>query len=444
MSATQPAVGWARRLLPKGLYTRSLLIIVAPMVLLQGVLAFVFMERHYEVVTERLSNAVAQNVAALAALHAASPSPESDATLIRVARERLSLQVEFTADRALPPPRPRPFFSILDEALSKQLKEELKRPFWIDTVGRSNFVEIRVLLDDGVMKAIARRSQTYASNSHIFLVWMVCASLVLIGVAILFLRNQIKPIVELSGAAESFGKGRAAPELRIRGAREVREASRAFVDMRDRIERQIEQRTAMLAGVSHDLRTMLTRFRLQLAVLDECPEIEDLNRDVDEMTRMLEAYLAFVRGDAGEPPQPTDVPAMLDDLKRAAETSGAKVSVESHGDPVAVVRPDAFRRCLGNLVSNAARYARRIQVTAIHDGRTLEIRIDDDGPGVPLEKREEVFRPFLRLDAARNQDHGGSGLGLAITRDIARSHGGDVTLEQSPLGGLRAVVRVPA
>lgn len=436
--------GWLRRLLPKGLYTRSLLIIVAPMVLLQGVLAFVFMERHYELVTQRLSSAVSQDIAAIAAMHAANPTPEHDATLARIARERLSLQIEFLPLQPLPPKRPRPFFSIIDEALSAQLKDDLRRPFWIDTVGLSNFVEIRVQLDDVTMKVLARRSQTYASNSHIFLVWMVCASMVLIGVAVLFLRNQIRPILALAEAAESFGKGRAAPDFKVRGAREVREAGRAFVDMRDRIERQIEQRTTMLAGVSHDLRTMLTRFKLQLAVLDPSSELEDLDRDVDEMSRMLEAYLSFVRGDAGEPSAPTDIPDLLDDLKRAAETSGAAVTVESHGEPVAMVRPDAFRRCLGNLVSNAARFSKRIAIQSINDGRELEIRIDDDGPGIPLEKREEVFRPFLRLDQSRNQDHGGTGLGLAITRDIARSHGGDVKLESSPLGGLRAVVRVPS
>lgn len=440
-----PATGtFLRRLMPKGLYTRSLLIIVVPMVLLQGVLAFVFLERHYQLVTERLSSAVSQDIAALASLHDLQPTPENDARLTRIARDQLSLQVEFLPPQPLPQERPRPFFSIIDEALSSQLADSLKRPFWIDTVGRSNFVEIRVSLADATMKVLARRNLAYASNSHIFLVWMVGASVVLITVAILFLRNQIRPILALAAAAESFGKGRAGPDFKVRGAREVREAGRAFLDMRDRIERQIEQRTTMLAGVSHDLRTMLTRFRLQLALLDETPEIEDLNRDVDEMSRMLEAYLAFVRGDAGEAPSLTDVPASLEELKRAAETSGVRVSVESHGPETAVVRPDAFRRCLGNLVSNAARFSTRIAIQAINDGRTLEIRIDDDGPGIPLEKREEVFRPFLRLDQARNQDHGGTGLGLAITRDIARSHGGDVTLESSPLGGLRAVVRVPA
>jgi two-component system osmolarity sensor histidine kinase EnvZ len=436
---------WIRRRAPRGLYTQSLILIIAPMVLLQGVVAFVFMERHYELVTKRLSSAVSRDIAALVDLHQSSPNAETDANVVRIARERLALQVEFLPPQELPTPLPRPFFSILDERLSSEIADDIRLPFWIDTVGRSNFVEIRVQLNDAVMKVLARRSQTYASNSHIFLIWMAAASLVLIGIAVYFLGAQLRPILALSEAADAFGKGRpAAPDFRPRGAREIRLAAESFIAMRDRIERAMEQRTTMLAGVSHDLRTILTRFRLQLALLDETPEVEDMNRDVEEMSRMLEGYLAFMKGDAGEPASPTDIPTLLAELKRAAETSGASATVESHGEPIAIVRPDAFRRCLQNLVANASRYARRIAIVAVHDGRRLEVRIDDDGPGIPLENREDAFRPFLRLDEARNQDNSGSGLGLAITRDIARSHGGDVTLEASPLGGLRAVVRVPA
>jgi two-component system osmolarity sensor histidine kinase EnvZ len=434
------------RVMPTGLYARSLIIIIAPVVLLQGVVAFVFMERHYELVTKRLSTAVGRDLAALVELRRASPGPETDAMLERIAREKLSLQVEFLPAQPLPPARPKPFFSIVDASMQREISDEVERPIWIDTVGRSNLVEIRVQLDDAVMKVLAKRSQTYASNSHIFLIWMVAASAVLLAIAIVFLQKQIRPILALSEAAESFGKGREGPEFKVKGAREVRLAAASFIDMRDRIERAMEQRTTMLAGVSHDLRTILTRFRLQLAMLEETPETEELARDVEEMSRMLEAYMAFVRGDAGEPASATDIPALLEELKRSAETHGAKASVEAHGPASAMVRPDAFRRCLQNLVANAARYAKRVAISAVHDGRLLEVRVDDDGPGIPADKREEVFRPFLRLDEARGQDEGGgsSGLGLAITRDIARSHGGDVTLESSPMGGLRAVVRVPA
>ena len=446
MSLTRGLSAFLERVMPDGLYARSLIIIVMPVLLLQGAVAFLFMERHYELVTRRLSTAVGQDIAALIDLRGVAPTKDNEARLTEIAREKLSLRIEFLAPQPLPPPRAKPFFSILDASLLREITDEVKRPIWIDTVGRSNFVEIRVDLGDAVLKVLAKRSQTYASNSHIFLIWMVVASAIILAIAITFLRKQIRPILALSEAAESFGKGREGPEFKVKGAREVRLAAISFIDMRDRIERAMEQRTTMLAGVSHDLRTILTRFRLQLAMLDESAEVEELGRDVEEMARMLEAYMAFVRGDAGEPASPTNIPAMLDDLKRNAETHGVSASVETHGQPVAMVRPDAFRRCLQNLTANATRYSKRIAVTALHDGRMLEVRIDDDGPGIPADKREEVFRPFLRLDEARGQNDGGgsSGLGLAITRDIARSHGGDVTLESSPLGGLRAVVRVPA
>jgi two-component system osmolarity sensor histidine kinase EnvZ len=266
---------------------------------------------------------------------------------------------------------------------------------------------------------------------------------VLLTVAILFLRNQIRPILRLADAAESFGKGRDAPDFRPRGAREVRRAAQAFIEMKTRIERAMEQRTAMLAGVSHDLRTVLTRFKLELAMLGDSPEVELLRKDVDEMARMLEAYLAFARGDSGEQSAPTDMAAFLDELRNDVERNGHRTTVAFHGQPIVTVRPAAFRRCLGNLVSNASRFADAIAITGHRDHRWLTVSIDDDGPGIPQAKREEVFKPFLRLDDARNQDQGGTGLGLAIARDIARSHGGDITLGDSPMGGLRATVRVP-
>jgi two-component system osmolarity sensor histidine kinase EnvZ len=434
---------WLGSILPKGLYARSLIIIIAPVVLLQSVIAYVFMERHWQLVTRRLSSAVTADIAALIDVYETFPQDQRGETLSRIASERLALDVDFLPETTLPPPGPKPFFSILDEALSEELSRQTARPFWIDTVGRSNLVEIRVQLDKTVMRVLARRSQAYASNSHIFLLWMGGSSLVLLGVAILFLRNQIRPILTLAEAAESFGKGREI-EFRPRGAREVRQAGHAFIEMKRRIERAVEQRTAMLNGVSHDLRTILTRFKLSLALLDESPEIEDLKRDIDEMTRMLEGYLAFARGDAGEQAVTTDLRTLLEDLRADAERHGHPVTLDIVGDPMVTVRPDAFRRLLTNLIANAARHGEKIEVRANHETRWLLLVVDDDGPGIPQDLREEVFKPFVRLDEARNQDEGGSGLGLAIARDIARSHGGDIALDDSPLGGLRATVRLPA
>ncbi|MHB2167081.1 ATP-binding protein [Alsobacter sp. R-9] len=430
--------------LPKGLFARALIIIIAPMVILQSVLAYAFMERHWQTVTRRLSAAVTQDIAALIDIAQSYPQDKDYETLTRIAADRLALDIEMLPPEPLPPPTPKPFFSILDSSLSRELRQQIGRPFWIDTVGRSNLVEIRIQLDKGVLRVLTRRSQAYASNSHIFLMWMVGTSLVLLGIAVIFLRNQIRPILRLAEAAESFGKGREI-DFSPRGAREVRQAGHAFIEMRRRVERAIEQRTAMLNGVSHDLRTILTRFKLSLALMEDedAPEVEALKKDVDEMSRMLEAYLAFARGDAGEQPAATDMGALLEDLKVDAERSGHATEVTVSGDPVATVRPDAFKRCIGNLVSNAARHGDRIAITAVRDARWLTITVDDDGPGVPPDQREEVFKPFVRLDEARNVDEGGTGLGLAIARDIARSHGGDIILGDSPLGGLRATVRIP-
>jgi len=439
--------GWLgaafKNLMPKGLYARALLIIIVPMVILQSVVAFVFMERHWNTVTRHLSAAVVQDIAALLDVYKVYPQDKDRTQLRRIAQERLGLVVDFLPVGDMPAPGPKPFFSLLDQTLSVQLSRQIGKPFWIDTVGKSSLVEIRIKLDDSVMRIFARRSAAYASNSEIFIFWMVGTSSILLIVAVLFLRNQIKPILRLADAAESFGKGREQPDFRPRGAREVRRAAQAFYEMKTRIERSIEQRTAMLAGVSHDLRTILTRFKLELVLIGDSPEVEAMRKDVDEMNAMLEAYLAFARGDSGEQAQPTDMKAALEELRGDAERHGHAATVTFHGDPSVTVKPAAFKRCLANLVSNAARYANTISVTGHRDHRYLSISIDDDGPGIPASMREDVFKPFLRLDDARNQDEGGTGLGLAIARDIARSHGGDIMLGDSPLGGLRATVRIP-
>jgi two-component system, OmpR family, osmolarity sensor histidine kinase EnvZ len=427
-------------LLPQGLYARSALIVIAPMVILQCVLTYVFMERHWQLVTNRLSTVLTQDIAALIDLHQTFRG--NDDSVVRIAQERLRVDADFLPKGPLPPALPKPFFSIVDAALSNEIRRQIHRPFWLDTVGRSNLIEIRILLDDAVLRVIAYRSAAYASNSHIFLLWMVGTSFVLIVVATFFLRSQIKPILALAGAAEDFGKGREV-EFRPRGAREVRRAGFAFIEMKRRIERAIEQRTAMLNGVSHDLRTVLTRFKLSLALMGEGEEAQELQKDVAEMQRMLEAYLAFARGAAGESAVKVDMTEFLEELRFDAERDGYDVRIAYSGDPMVALRPDAFKRCLANLIGNAENHGKQVVVEAVRDKRFLTIHVDDDGPGIPLEHREDVFRPFFRIDQARNQNIGGTGLGLAIALDIARSHGGDISLSDSPMGGLRATLRVP-
>jgi two-component system, OmpR family, osmolarity sensor histidine kinase EnvZ len=434
---------WLKSVMPKGLYARSLLIIIVPMVVLQSVVAFLFTDRQWSLVTHYLSSAVTQDIATLIDVYKSYPQGTDRAKLRRIAQDRLGLVVDFLPETQLPPPGPKPFFSQLDQTLSDEIRKQIGLPFWIDTVGRSSIVEIRIKLPDTVMRVFARRADVYDSNSWIFLVWMVATSVVVLAIAILFLRNQIRPIVGLADAADAFGKGREAPNFRPRGAREVRRAAAAFLEMKGRIERAIEQRTTMLAGVSHDLRTVLTRFKLELALIGESPETEAIKRDVDEMAAMLEAYLAFARGDTGEQSASNDIAGLLEELKLDTERHGHRATVAFHGKPEVTVRPAAFKRCLANLVSNAARFASTVAIAGHRDHRWLTVTVDDDGPGIPPHLREDVFKPFLRLDDARNQDEGGTGLGLAIARDIARSHGGDITLGDSPLGGLRATVKVP-
>jgi two-component system osmolarity sensor histidine kinase EnvZ len=434
---------WLRSVMPHGLYARALLIVIMPLVVLQSIVAFLFVERQSSVVNFYLSSAVTREIATLIDVYKTFPPGANRAQLRRIAQDRLGLVVDFLPVTDLPPPGPKPFFSSLDQELSNEIRKQIGLPFWIDTVGRSSIVEIRIKLDDTIMRVFAPRADTYNSNSLVFLMWMVLTSVVVLTIAILFLRNQIKPIVRLADAAEAFGKGREAPNFRPRGAREVRRAAAAFLEMKIRIERAIEQRTTMLAGVSHDLRTVLTRFKLELALLGDSPEVEAIKKDVDEMAAMLEAYLAFARGDTGEQSAPTDIAALLEELRLDTERNGHRATVAFHGPPEVTVRPAAFKRCLANLVSNAARFASTVAITGHRDHRWLTVTVDDDGPGIPQQMREDVFKPFLRLDDARNQDEGGTGLGLAIARDIARSHGGDITLGASPMGGLRATVKVP-
>ncbi|SFO05817.1 two-component system, OmpR family, osmolarity sensor histidine kinase EnvZ [Mesorhizobium sp. NFR06] len=432
--------------MPKRLYARSLIIVIAPMILLQSVVAFVFMERHWQTVTQRLSQATIADIAAVIDMMETYPHDADYANIIRIAQDRMQLKVDLLPPDPLPPPGPKPFFSILDEALSSEITKQINRPFWIDTVGNSNVVEVRVQLEGKVLRVFVRRSQAYASNTHIFLIWMVGTSLVLLMIAIPFLRNQIRPILTLAEAAESFGKGRPMPrDFRPRGAEEVRRAGFAFIQMRERIERQIEQRTAMLTGVSHDLRTILTRFKLQLALAGGKPETKAaLNQDIDDMQSMLEGYLSFARGEAAEDTGRFDLETYFQKLGDEAHLRGCKLATTLTGDPTVHVRPNAFARLLSNVIGNAFRYAKTVEVQASHGRGSLTVTIDDDGPGIAPNKREEVFKPFLRLDEARNLDASGTGLGLSIARDIARSHGGDITLEDSPLGGLRAVIKVPA
>ncbi|MEQ9143652.1 MAG: ATP-binding protein [Parvibaculaceae bacterium] len=433
-----------KRFMPRGLYGRSLIIIIAPMILLQIVVTYVFLERHWQMVTEKLSSSVVNDIALLIAASTTFPETEPSAPqLTALAWEQLEMSVSFRPGERLPEEEPVDRLSLLDQSLREEIEKQIGRPYWIDTVSYPEYVDIRIQMPNGVVRVLPLRSRVYATNSHIFLVWMVGASLLLIAIAILFLRNQIRPIERLARAAESFGKGRDVAQFKPSGAQEVRRAAAAFMDMRERIQRQIEQRTTMLAGVSHDLRTPITRFKLQLAMLGNSEEIEELKADVNDMEHMLEDYLAFARGEEGETVQRINLADLLNEVRLDAERKGHIVAIDTVPNLTLPVRRSALKRCLTNLVDNATKFGETVRLTLTPGDHSVTICVDDDGEGIPDDQMEEVFRPFYRLDTARNLNLGGTGLGLAIALDIARSHGGDIRLSRSPLGGLRAEITLP-
>ena len=302
----------------------------------------------------------------------------------------------------------------------------------------------RSRLGDGLLLTHVPFSRLYTPTTYIFILWMGGSSLILLGVAGIFLRNQVRSLRRLAAAADGFGKGRPVVFTKVEGALEVRQAAAAFIRMRDRIERQIRQRTEMLAGVSHDLRTPLTRMKLALALIGDDAVAAELNSDVAEMERLVNSYLDFARGEGTEIPVETDIGLLIEDIAAAARRDGTPLTVVPGPELILPVRPNALRRCLGNLIANARRYGKHVWLSTAPADDGVDILIDDDGPGIPERERERVFRPFIRLDASRNQATGGVGLGLTIARDMARSHGGDIRLETSPFGGLRARIHLPS
>ena len=431
-----------KQLLPHGLFGRSLLIIVMPLILLQLISATVFYERHWDNVARRLATVLAGDIGAVVDSFRETVDPDSRERVLTIAAVNMGLGLSFRDGAILPNMAPEKMIEG-DEILLRTLTDTLRRPFTFDLIGESGDIAIHVQLPDGVLDVLAPRKRLYTSTTYIFVMWMVGSSLVLFGVAMIFMRNQVRPIRRLAAAADALGKGRDVPTFKLQGATEVRQAATAFNLMRDRLLRQISQRTEMLAGVSHDLRTPLTRMKLQLAMLKDGPDVAELKADVAEMETMIDGYLAFARGEGPEEPVRTDLGELLADAVSGAQRAGGKVGLFTEGDLALPLRPAAFKRCLANLIGNAMRYGKTVMVKAARQGDSIEVTVDDDGPGIAPDRREEVFRPFRRLEESRNIETGGVGLGLTIARDVVHAHGGAILLEDSPLGGLRARLRLP-
>lgn len=437
-----------KKYIPRSLFGRSLMILLAPVVTLQAVVTYVFIQRHYEGVTAQMATAVAREINfAVGMVEAAEEIETAHARLDELA-EPLGMTLGLVEGEIVEPSAIRDFYDVAGGAVAETFKQDVERPLSLDLVSFENIIEARVQTTRGVLRALIPRSRMIASNPEVLLLFMFATAAALMIVAVFFMRKQVQPIKQLAAAADDFGKGRDRP-FRPRGADEVRRAGAAFLDMKARIERQIEQRTKMLSGVSHDLRTPLTRMKLALAVADDTAEHAELARDVDEMERMLEEFLAFARGEKGEEMADVDPIALAEEVASDARRRGAKIAVlgslDTPEDPMTQMRSMAVKRALANLVGNAMEFGDRIDLTARVTRKFVEFTIEDNGPGIAEEDREAAFRPFERLDEARNQDRGGGvGLGLSISLDIARSHGGELSLHESDrLGGLKARLRLP-
>ena len=440
-----------KQFLPRGLFGRSFIIIVAPMVLVMCVFTYFFFEHDLDTTTRLLARDVAADVALLAALEDSTPTLERDDLRALTARQ-LAYRITFH-DGERVPPSTKPPTSTIDRALDDIIQSRIGagRHFATSRIGTD--FDIKVDVKDGVLEILVPRDRVTVSQPDIFILWMMGSALILLVVAILFLRNQVRPIERLARAADSFGKGRAVPDFKPYGATEVRRAAQAFITMRERIERHVGQRTEMLAGVSHDIKTPLTRMKLALAMMGSevtAADIAAFQADIAEMEHMLDDYLAFARGEGGEESETFDLAELVRDTAMASAKARPLSSNKTGDVPVAApeVMPfngkrAALRRCLANLVDNALKHGKHVSVVLRRDDRLAEIVVEDDGPGIPESRHEEAFRPFTRLDEGRNLQSGGSGLGLAIARDIARAHGGDISLSKSAMGGLKATVRLP-
>ncbi len=434
-----------RRYFPKSLYARVALIIILPIFLMQSVITYVFFDRHWELVTANLSASAAGQIALVARLYEEQTDVEARNHIKQLALDDLDMSVRFDDREALPQREKLSPFNLFDRTLTRRLDDALgERAYWFSTRNWPAYVEIRVRLDEGQLVFLIYRDRVFATSGPIFLFWLVGTSILLGSIAIVFLRNQVRSILRLASAAEAFGRGRDAPDYRPSGATEVRKAGYAFIAMRERLKRQLEQRTAMLAGVSHDLRTPLTRIKLALAMQPDTSEIEELRNDVLEMERMVEAYLDFAREDAAdEEPTPFKLAALVGEIARDAERTGRRVETGIPRHLEIIARRGALKRAIANLVNNGLRHGGHVWVTGRGLERHVEIHVDDDGPGLDPSVYEEVFKPFTRLEEGRELSKSGMGLGLTVVRDVARSHGGDVTLGASPHGGLRATVKLP-
>ena len=440
MKINLPIFKTLKKIFPSGLYTRSLIIIIAPIVILQAILTFVFLERHWQLVTKKLSSSVVSEIGMMMDMQKNNDLIEisSNAKKFYDINLRLLTNQKIDNDFRLPA-------NLVEKTLSQELQKSLDNRYSIEDIPEEKKVIINIEVENGILEFVIPRRNVYATNSHIFLVWMVISSILILSIAILFLRQQIKPIEKLAKAAESFGIGRKIKNFKPTGATEVRKAADAYIKMQERIEKFLEQRTLMLAGVSHDLRTPLTRIKLQLEMYSNQKGNTELLKDVNEMQYMLETYLDFSQTVSSEEDTEVDLKELIDNIISTSNENSKIISLKPTNlkNIKYICKKIALKRCVINLINNAKAFGDEVLITLNESNKEITITIEDNGPGIPKKDYEKALRPFQRLDSSRNQNIAGSGLGLSISQEIMNSIGGNIKLSKSKLGGLKVIMALP-
>ena len=429
-----------KKILPKRLFYRSLIIVATPIILLQIIITVVFFDSLWIKANKGMTRSLVSEIRTLYDIYS-NPDAGQKQSIIDLYNKNFDFKVSIKEDKIFPKTIPERWYSPLDRSLRRELKSSFFADYWFNTTAYKDLIELRIKYKTGYLQIFFSKNKISPSSARIFALWITLPGLLLIFVAIIFLKNQTRPIINLANAAERFGKGEFVKEFRPSGAREIRQAAYEFDKMRKRITIHLNQRSEMLSGISHDLRTPLTRLKLQIALLNQQDLAKKMGDDIEEMEKMLNEYLEFARYQKNEETEKVELHKLIKDIIN--KYSAREITIFAEDDLKVNIRPNSFKRCLTNFIDNGLSYGTKIQITLKKTPNNIIIYIDDDGPGIPEKEYLNVMKPFYRIDKSRGQNKSGVGLGLSISNDIIRSHGGNVILGKSDLNGLRVKVSLP-
>ena len=433
-------INLVKKILPKRFFYRSIVIVVTPIILLQIIITIVFFDSLWIKVNKGMTRSLVHEIQTMFDIYKEGNEKDKK-KIVELYNKNFDFLVSYEKDELLPDEKRERWFSPMDRSLRRELKPTFQNLYWFDTVSYKELVDLRIKYRDGILQIFFHKDKIAPSATRIFALWITLPGFFLIFIAIIFLKNQSRPIVNLANAAERFGKGEYVKEFRPSGAKEIRQAAYEFDRMRKRISIQLNQRSDMLSGISHDLRTPLTRLKLQLALLKQQDLAKKMGDDIEEMEKMLNEYLEFSSQQKTEITEKIDLNRVIREAVQKYESK--QINVELEVNPEISLRPNAIKRCIANLIDNALSYGKKVEIFTKKTMNNILIFVDDDGPGIPEKEYQNVMKPFYKIDKSRGQNRTGVGLGLSIANDIIRSHGGNISLEKSPLNGLRVKISLP-